>query len=734
MRFVRSAILLFLVSGFSYAADLKVRVIDPHSAVVPKARVSLLDASGGRVLAVSPASAAGSAAFSGISAGSYRVRVLAPGFAERVERVEVGGETSALIKLAIAAAPETVVVTAAAAPLPAEQSGVTVGTLGTETLEALNATDLGDALRFAPGVTLADAGRRGGLSTLFVRGGESRYNKVLIDDVPVNDAGGTFDFGVVSLDQIERVELLRGAASSLYGSDAMTSVVQAWSAPGSTPVPELRFGAEGGTFGTARGYASVAAARGRFDYNLFGEQFNTSGQGINDEYSNASQGANFGVRLAENVSLRLRARHSNSRTGVPSNWWFNNFTFIPPDSDQYARQNNFLASADLTVVGPNNWIHRFTGFEYNHQRRNSDTVADAGRPFDDPFDSRTKFNRAGLQYTSEISPREWTRTVFGYHFEDENGFIDSSFVSFGFPGATHTHGLRRNHAVFGEQFVNWRRLSLLAGARYEHNESFGNKVLPRATLTLLALRGGSLFSGTRLRGSYSEGIKAPTFEESFGVTGSFVTIGNPDLRPERARSLEGGFQQSLFGGRYALAATYFNNRFTDQIQFKFDAVASQYININRSLAHGAEVELSGRISRRLSLDGAYVYTSTQVLSAPLCTPGFGCNAAGEPLLRRPKHSGNLLLTYNGTRWGGSLGGTFVGRRSDSDFFFGAIPPVNYAAGYARADVSAWYAINRRVTAYANIGNILNHRYNDVVGYPGLKANFRAGMRFRIGGE
>ena len=112
----------------------------------------------------------------------------------------------------------------------------------------------------------------------------------------------------------------------------------------------------------------------------------------------------------------------------------------------------------------------------------------------------------------------------------------------------------------------------------------------------------------------------------------------------------------------------------------------------------------------------------------------GCTAAGDPLLHRPRHSGNFLLTYVTSRFGGSLGGTFVGRRADSDFFFGAIPPVNYAAGYERVDIGAWYAVNRMVTAYANVGNVLNDHYNDIVGYPALRANFRAGLRFRIGGE
>src|SRR6185437_13318629 len=134
-----------------------------------------------------------------------------------------------------------------------------------------------------------------GLASLFVRGGDSRYNKVIIDGVTVNDPGGTFNFGVVPMDQVGRLEFVRGAQSDLYGSDAMTSVVQTWSREGTTVTPELAVGADGGTFQTAHGYASVSGARSRFDYNLYGDQFNTNGEGLNDQYSNSSQGANLGI-------------------------------------------------------------------------------------------------------------------------------------------------------------------------------------------------------------------------------------------------------------------------------------------------------------------------------------------------------------------------------------------------------------------------------------------------------
>ena len=215
---------------------------------------------------------------------------------------------------------------------------------------------------------------------------------------------------------------------------------------------------------------------------------------------------------------------------------------------------------------------------------------------------------------------------------------------------------------------------------------------------------------------------------------------NPHLKPEQNRSLETGVEQGFGGGKYSLSADYFNNRFTDQIEFQAtSAFAGNFINVNRALAHGSEVEFTAhplaRLTPRLTLTSAYVYTATQILLSNSCDPIFSpLTCAGRPLIRRPRHAGSLLATYAARSWGGSLGATLLGRRPDSDFTFGAVPPQDHTAGYARLDLGGWRRINRYMTAYANIENLLNKHYEDVSGFPALGINFRAGMRFHLGGE
>lgn len=721
-----------LLATSLFASDLRVKVVDPQNAVIAGARVSIYAQDSATPVAIADTRADGTAVINGLAQGAFRLRVLAAGFAPAESTVTLPSTESAIVRLAVASASANVVVTADRTPLPLEESAADTSSLNARDLTAMQPVSAYDAIRFLPGAIVAANGQRGALSSLFVRGGDSRYNKVIVDGVPINDPGGTFDFGVVPLEQVDRMEFVRGAESTLYGSDAMTSVLQFWTRTGSTPTPEVRFGADGGTFDTAHGYASLAEARGRFDYNLFGDQFNTTGQGPNDDYSNSLQGANLGIVLSPRATFRLRTRHSNERTGVPSFWSFNGQALLPPDMDQRARQNNFQASAELTVTGPGRWQHRLTGFEYHHRRLNIDSVQEAGRVsplygnIDYPFSDFANINRAGFEYQGEYDERSWARTTIGYDFEDENGFVgDLTYPPLG-------HGLRLNHAAYAEQVITWHRFSLVGGVRFVHNTTFGNKAVPRVAGSLAVLRGGQVFSGTRLRFSYATGIKEPRLEESFGI-GGFNIIPNLNLKAEQNRAFEAGLQQSFFAGKGFLSATYFNNLFTNQIEFSSDPVTfvGQYINLNRALAHGAEIELRARPATRLSLTASYTYTSTQILSAPLAFDPL--LSAGRPLLRRPRHAGSLFAVYSSLRWGADLAGTFLGRRADSDFE-GLLPPVTYAAGYARFDLGGWREITHRVTAYANLENLLDRHYDEAAGFPALGRNVRVGMRFRIGGD
>jgi len=723
------------------AADLQVIVQSPAGERVSGVQVSLFRAGDNSGVGILTTTGDGVVTFSNLADGAYKAEVLAPGFAAQTLDVTTPRPEPLTVRLKLATTPQTVVVSATATPDVASQAGASLDYLNSDQLTLLNPPAAAEALPYIPGAIVNTAGRRGGQASLFVRGGDSDYNKVLIDGVPVNDPGGFYDFGVTPMNNIERLELVRGPESTVYGTDAMTSVVQLWTTTGTSLKPLFEFGADGGTFSTANGYASVSGADKIFDYNFFLNQFDTQGQGINDYYSNALEGGNLGIRISPRVAFRLRLRHSNNWTGAQSNWWFNGEQVLPPNSNQLAHQNNFLVSGELAVSGPGAWQHTFTGYEYNHLQANSQQYVDPGREaIDSPFSNLSKYNRAGFSYQGQWTPRPWAQTSVGYTFEDENGHITSNFApGTEFASYSNTSGVRYNNYLYAEELLTWRRFAVLGGIGYVNNTSFGSKVVPRASASFLLFRGEETFSGTRLRAGYSEGIKEPSFLETFGISGTYPVLPNPDLKPEQNRSWEAGFEQGFWGNRLSLSALYYSNQFHDQIEYFTNPVdfTAQYVNLNKSMSHGAEVELRGQIGTHFSFVGGYTYTSTEIQQAPPCDPPF-CDpriyGVGAPLLRRPKQAGTLLLTYTRQRFGATVGAVAVGRRPDSDFLFGLIPPIYYAAGYARVDLGGWYNVTHHVTMYANLNNALNNHYNEVLGYPALKANFRAGLRFTLGGE
>jgi outer membrane cobalamin receptor len=729
-----------LASASLFASELSLVVQSPSGERVAGVQVTLYRAAGHAGVGILTTTGDGVVTFSNLSDGSYEAEVLAPGFAAQTVQATVPRSSPLTVELKLATTPQTVSVSATASPDVAAETGASFDALNNAQITLLNPSTAADAVSYLPGAIVNTSGRRGSQASLFVRGGDSDYNKVLVDGVPVNDPGGFYDFGVSPMNGIDRMELVRGPESSIYGSDAMTSVVQMWSGTGTTLKPIFVFGADGGTFSTANGYASVAGSDKIYDYNFFINQFDTQGQGVNDVYTNALQGGNIGIRFSPRVLFRFRLRHTNNWTGVQSNWWYNGDAVLPPNSNQVAHQNNFLASAQLSVSGPGAWQHSFSGYEYNHLQANSQQYVDPGREFfDSPFSNVSKYNRAGFAYQGIWSPRTWAQTTVGYTFEDENGHITSNFApGTDFASHSNTSGVRFTNYLFAQELLVWKRLSGLAGVSYVNNTSFGDKVVPRVSGTFLLFRGNDTFSGTRLRAGYAEGIKAPSFLQSFGISGTFPVLPNPDLQPEQNKSWEAGFDQGFWGNRLMLTALYYSNQFHNQIQFFTNPdFTSEYKNLNKSMAHGAEVELHGQISTHFSFTGAYTYTSTRIEDAPPCNPPF-CDplifGVGAPLLRRPKQAGSVLVTYTRSRFGATAAVVAIGRRPDSDFLFGFIPPIYFADGYTRLDLGGWFNINRHVTAYANLNNALNSHYNEVLGYPALKANFRAGLRFTLGGE
>ncbi|HEV3253676.1 MAG TPA: TonB-dependent receptor [Candidatus Acidoferrales bacterium] len=648
-----------------------------------------------------------------LAPGRYRVKIVRASFENVEEEFNLApGEThewNARMQLARLAA--TVVVSAEAQPTPAENVPAPVDILTHEDIEQRQENWLAPLLTSNPGASLARLGSFGGITSLFLDGGNSNFTKVLIDGAPVNQPGGDVDFSNFDLLDVEKVEVVHGAASALFGSDAMTGVVQIFTHRGTTRIPEIELVGDGGTYSSGRGSARISGLLDRFDYSASASYFSTDGQGPNDRFRDTSLSGNFGWRFTDTDTLRLTVRNSSSDAGQPGQT-----LLVPPDPDQQADLHNFTANLAWDFSTGEHWHYHLDGIEsYIHQIY--------GDP--DDFTDINQFNRAGFNAQSSYLYRGGA-VSFGYDYEVENGS----------PNGPHVR--RNNQAGYLETNNRFgKRLTVTAGGRAEANGSFGTRVVPRGGVAY-ALRFGNGFWGpTRLRFSYGQGIKEPNFVQSFENDPCFP--GNPNLKPERSDTLDAGIEQYAASNRLRFSLDYFHNTFYDVVSFFGGGPPTTmcpfgtgtFFNTDKSRAFGARATIEARPLRWLRILGNYTYDDTRVLQAPnIFDP---TQAPGNRLERRPLHSANLIFNAAFRRMNWNLAGYYVGRRTDSDFLF---PPLGITSDppYVRWDIATSYDFGRGFTALAHIENLFNKRYQDAVGYPALGLNYRLGMKYTWGGE
>lgn len=777
-----ASLILLLICAVPIAAQGERRslggaVTDGAGAAVPGARLTLKRPTGD-IIRQAVADSRGEFRFNDLRPEVYRLTVNAEGLIQsdgaREIRLETGSITDLKIQLSLSALQDGVIVSATRTAGRAADASSSAFLVSADELQRSGRPSVLDALRASPGVAVVQTARRGGVTSLFVRGGESDYTKVLVDGIPVNDAGGAFDFSDLTTENAERLELVRGSQSAIYGSDAMSGVVQFVTRRGTSATPELNVSAEGGSFAFNRQWASLAGAAGRFDYAASFAHLRTSGRDRNDDYQNRTASANLGYRISERTELRLTARNENSGLGAPGAT-----AFYFPDPDDRARRRRINTGLRLDDQTTARWHQGFSFVYSENNQENFDPLAQDLTQSSTPPDTFFAFNdfssffsnhqrRRGARYQSDLLLPANNLVSAGVEYENERAV----FVS-GFDGRDRVATDRTNIGMFiQDQFTLLPRWSLVVGVRVENNRAdvpaslmailsglgsasptgnvgFGTKVVPKAA-TAVTLRGGGglgMWGATRVRASYGEGIKAPTLLEAFSPNGFF--LGNPLLKPERARSFDIGVEQMMWGDRARIELTWFENRFRDQIAFVGnpstfggpvtlpDGRLTHFVNFDRARARGLEFGVSLRPGRHLEIGGQYTFLDSQH-TAVADIIDFNTlqlvpsPEAGRTLLRRPRHSGAFNIGWIGERWEAMLTGLFIGARRDID-------PVSFSRlaindGYAKLDWTGAYRLTPRASIFARVDNLLNRNYQEVLGYPAYRLNFSAGMRVRIGGE
>jgi len=640
-----------------------------------------------------------------LAPGRYRVTIARESFAAAAQEITAGEARELQVRLALEPLSSKVVVTAQALPLDAESSPAPLTILTKEQIDQRLATSLPDLLSTLPGFSLGRTGPEGGSTSLFLDGGNSNYTKVLVDGVPANTPGGLIDFSNITVENIEKIEVVHGAESALYGSDAMDGVIQIFTHRGTTRIPEFTAYADGGNFSTGHGGAELSGLLGRFDYSAAVSDLETAGQGPNDAFRNRTLSGNFGWRLSETARMNLSLRDNDSAAGTPGQTLLQ-----PPNLTDSIALHNFAAGAHLEFTTGSHWHHQLNGVETYFREFN----------FDPTFPSFLQYNRAGFAGESTYLLHAVALTA-GYEYEVENGFI--SFIQM--------HARRNNQSGFLD--ARWQpiaRLTLDAGARAEDDTYFGTRVLPRAGASYVLRTSAGVFGDTRLHAAYGQGIVEPRFDQSFGSDPCFP--GNPNLSPEESRTIHAGVDQKLASDRVRFSADYFDNRFHNIISFINGSSTSAcpfgmgtFFNTNLARARGGNFSGEARITHWLSGSANYTYDSTRTLSASTDPANIDPNyLVGSRLIRRPVNSGNIMLNAKYWRMNWNLSAYLTGKRFDYNFPAQIVDP-----GYALFNLAATYDIVRGFSVFGRINNLANKQYQEVYGYPALGREFRIGVKY-----
>ncbi|HEV7993664.1 MAG TPA: TonB-dependent receptor [Gemmatimonadaceae bacterium] len=595
-----------------------------------------------------------------------------------------------------------VVVTATRSPIAAGHTPASVTVVTGEQLRSQGITTLTDALRQVPGLSVVQTGSYGGATSLFIRGGESKYAKILVDGVPVNDAGGAYDLSTLSTDNLDRIEIVRGPVSVLYGSDAMAGVVQLFTRRG-TGEPHGELSARGGGFGSRDLDGGIRGSREHLTYSLGAAQHRTDGfQPFNSGFRQGVGSALLGAVLG-GADATLSARFADRELHFPTNG-----SGQVVDSNAVRRDDRVDVGLDagyrlgsraaLRMTLASHDVHGITddqpdnsadkGYAYTTAERSRRRSGDLRLDLDLPSSAR-------LTLGTQVE-RKWQESITHSNFGDD----------------APAPARRRSTGGYAQLLLEPVSGSTVAlGGRFEHNEQFGDFWTYRAAAS------AQIAPATRLRASVGTAFREPTFLET---DGSGFVIGNHDLDPEHALSVDAGVEQTL--GRWgSIAATYFANSFRDMIDYQYSDSKPNYFNVARTRAAGAELEARVNLPHGLRADAALTHLETRVIDPGTSSAVTATFAPGARLLRRPMHTLDAGVGYRGARHGLELRARRVGSREDvyyaPDFSANRVT----LSPYTRADLSADAQLvplgaRRGVTATLRIENLFDAAYTEAAGF------------------
>lgn len=715
------------------------RVIDPDGRPVANARVWIAGA--GASVHTTTTNAQGEFTLTAPDACRCEVRASAEGF--RAEPVAV--ETSAAardigaITLSVSAISETLVVSATQVEIPLSQASSAITVITGAELRERQVTTVADALRAVPGLTVLRFGSAGALTSVFPRGGESDYTLVYVDGIQVNAFGGGMDFAHLAVDNIDRIEVVRGPQSALYGSNAIGAVVRIVTREGGPMRGDASV--EGGSFGTIRVSASSSgtakgwswgAGADRLASDGFNGQRSAAGDEIqNDRYERTEVGASGGWRNSAGASFRSQVRFSRDDRGFPGPFGSNPAGLFS-GIDAKSRGTNDRWSASVGATAPSGQRVRTHG-QITWNTIDSDfTSAFAG--------SESGSRRVTVRGQTDIAVASGIDVSAGAEFQRERA--TSSYIT----DNTGAIPIERSVAgYFGEARFNVaNRFFATGGLRVDdiHRDPIGalaDQYSPRPSMaadTVMSVNPkiAAAFqaravqgSETKLRASAGTGIRPPDgFELAF--------TDNPSLKPERSRSVEAGIEQAFAAGHGGVEATWFHNTFDDLIVAVGRFVeSSRYRTDNISNARTKGLEVATTMRKRAAgaeVQARVTYTllDTEILAVDRASTAPSPFTVGQALLNRPRHQWAIDAGATHGRATAWIRGGGRGRMLSVEPSWGISGGLFSADGYNVWNAGASWRVSRQLEVFGRMDNLLDRRYEEVFGFPALGRGAFGGLR------
>ncbi|MBA3831554.1 MAG: TonB-dependent receptor [Chthoniobacterales bacterium] len=592
-----------------------------------------------------------------------------------------------------------IVVSATRIPTPEEETPASVSVITADDFVEKQTERVGDALRQVPGLSVVQSGTAGQLTSVFTRGLRSEHTQVLIDGVPINQGlAGLFNFADLTVDDLDRIEVVRGPQSTVYGPRALAGVIQLFTKQGEeTPATSLSL--EGGSYDTFRETLSSSGKIGEVDYSFGGSRLDTDNARPNNQYRLSSTVGTIGWSPNETLRLSSLFTYSLADTGNP------NTIFDPKPLDNFLTER-WLIAPHLDWKPSDEWEHKLI-IAYDHERQVND-------PNEDGFvgPTRALFERLTIDYQNDFRPAPWLTLTSGFFFSDVEAGQERPFVSQAFgPQPTFISDHTQVRAVFLEASATpLTGLNLVAGGRFDDFNQFGGIFTYRFAGSYRIAP-----SNTILHASVATGFSPPSSQDKiFG--------NNFNLEPEKDLGWEIGVEQRGWDDRIKVAATYFHNDLTNLIGFNglFDT-----LNLGAARTQGVETELRFRPIDDLLFSASYTYLDAQNTGSS--------DISQLPDARLPRRPRQEVYVSGSYLWFKKLRTTaeakWVNAREDIDFSTFQTPPPNFdIEDYSFINFAAEYQVNAHLTIFGRVDNLTNEHYSEVFGFPALGRAAYGGVR------